>query len=252
VPYSTPFVKVNVLGHFGINGATATERWQTGFHVANIGGISTSPASLLTFLTAIDPFIATFHSHVNLWASSNSFYDGLNAALIGVDGKYALGSLQPTTIFTRGTPSPGAGTCVNPWATAMVLSLRSAILRGPASHGRMYWPQLGTLVTPGLGTWPSSVQNAMATAGQTMFNSINTACATAFGTGSNVSLVSNIGFGSQSPVINVGVGAKPDHMESRERTLQELHVFKPLTLAASVLAERDAEILRRLDELVED
>jgi hypothetical protein len=246
--YSTPFVKVNIEGHFGSSATVPIEKWNAGFHVANPAGIATSQGALLTYFTALAAPATTFFQTTNTGTGTNTWLTAISGALIGVDGKYALGKLQSTTRYTLPTPAVGVGGIVSPWATSTVLSLRSIILRGPGSHGRMYWPSPGLSPTATTGAFNATNVNAIATAAQTFFNSVNTASTTAFGSGSYVSNVSNIGLGSQATVINVYVGQKPDHMESRESGIAEAYVIKPLTVSTALKAQLDDEFLDALKD----
>jgi hypothetical protein len=246
LPYSTPFVKVNIEGHFGGSATTPVEKWSAGFHVANAAGIATSQGALLTYFTALATPATTFFQTTNTGTGTNTWLTSISGALIGVDGKYALGKLQSTTRYTLPTPAVGVGGIVSPWPTACVLSLRSVILRGPGSHGRMYWPTPALSPTAATGIYNAANVNAIATAAQTFFNAVNTASSTAFGSGSYVSNVSPIGLGAQATIVNVNVGFKPDHMESRESSLLEAYVIKPLTVSTTLLADRDDEFLDAL------
>jgi hypothetical protein len=76
---------------------------------------------------------------------------------------------------------------------------------------------------------------------QTLINAVNATAATNFGTGTNVGLVSAKGLGFQSPVTRVGIGVKPDHMESRERDIPEAHVFGALTVSLLLNEQLDDE-----------
>jgi hypothetical protein len=246
--YALPFLKVNVEGHFGSTAGTIVERWQSGFHIIKNGGMSATPTEIVGFLTNILPIISTFHTSASTVHGSNVWLDGASGALIGVDGHYANGSLQPTTRVALGTPVAGTGTGVNSYSTALVLSLRSLILRGPASHGRMYWPMTTQAVLSSTGVLDPSQQGQIATAAQTMINGITAAAVAAFGANTYVGLVSPKGAGSQSPVAQVWVGARMDHMESREGDLPEAYVARSLSVTTALIAERDRKIRELLDQ----
>lgn len=249
MPYALPFVKVNIEGHFGTSGTVPISKWVTGFHIAKNGGMTATPSELLAFFTAINPLVDTFHKSGTLQNGANNYYTGISGALIGTDGKYALGTLQPTTRYTRPTASVGVGVGTLPWSSAICLTLRSLLLRGPASHGRMYYPSNVQGVGNTTGVILPGVVTSFVTAAQTMLNGINTAAISQFGANTYVQLVSNKGSGFQSPVTQVGVGQKYDHMESRESDLVEAHVFLPLTITTALTRERDEEIGRQLDDL---
>jgi hypothetical protein len=251
MPYARSFVKVNILGHFGASGTPGIEQWQAGFHISSLGGGSFDPTNLLAYLTSIAPAVSTYHANSNVAAGTDCYVDALNAAYIGTDGLYVLGALQPTTVFTLGTPTQGTGTPYGPFSQAMCITFKSLRLRGPASRGRMYWPALGQSMASGTGLVPTSITGLAATAAQTMINAFNAQAAAKFGTGSNVSLVSKVGSGAEAIVTQVGIGQKLDAQESRERNLLEAHTFRTLTVTAAAIAERDRE-LRDGYELIDD
>ena len=246
--YALPFVKVNIEGCFGVNAAANVEQWTAGYHVIKNGGMSATPTELTAYLTAVLPLWSTFMTTSNNSWGSNTWLTGASAALIGVDGHYANGSLQPTTRVALGTPVAGLGTPSAPWSQSIVFSLRSLTLRGPGSHGRFYWPFTQGQVTAASGLIGASQVGNWATNAQTLINGINGLNVTNFGTNTYVGLVSNKGTGFQSPVAQVWVGAKVDHMESREHKLSETYVVRSLTVSAALIAERDREIRDRLDE----
>lgn len=252
MPYVLPFVKVNVLGHFGNTSTTIGEHWQCGFHLTKNGGLSPDTATITTFLAAISGPTGTLHGNATLAAGNKCWLTGLNGASIGTDGKYVLGSLQPTSTYTFGTPVAGGGTGGGPWSAALVFTLRSLFLRGPASHGRIYYPATGLLVDPATGTL-AAAQTALIKAGVlTWANAVNTAAAAAFGSGVTMGLVSNVGSGAQSPVVQIGIGQRMDSMESRERSIPESYNNVVPTVAAALIAERDRKLREGLEEYLED
>jgi hypothetical protein len=166
----------------------------------------------------------------------------LTGAIIGTDGLYVAGALQPTTVYTYATPVAGSGTSIHPWSQACVITLRSIRLRGPASHGRIYWPATSQNTVPATGRMDITTQNNRATVAQTWLNAVNAAALAQFGTGWNVSLMSKVGVGVQATVTKVGIGARMDTQESRERDLPEAHVFANLTTSTAVQADADEQL----------
>jgi hypothetical protein len=246
--YANPFLKVAADGHFGSTTTDIKEKWSAGFHLTGNFGAVLVPSAINGFLVAITPAVLAYHGSTSTKTGSNCFVDGLTAAYIGTDGHYVGGGLQPTSDYRFGTSTPGNGTSAGPWSQALVITLRSLILRGGASHGRCYWPATAMSVTGSTGLLTVVQQQAARDAAQTMFNAVNTAAATAFGSGWNVGLVSQVGGGIQSPAIRVGIGARLDSMESREKDLPEAYQFANLTVSTTLLAqERD-----RLDDIVRD
>jgi hypothetical protein len=133
----------------------------------------------------------------------------------------------------------------------MAWSLRSAILRGPGSHGRCFYPATAAGVDPNTGVFAPASQSSYLATVLILINAINAAAVANLATGANVSNVSNIGTGQRSPVTRVGIGARLDTQESREKSLSEAYVFGNTTIARGVLeeAERDyVELLKTLPD----
>jgi hypothetical protein len=173
----------------------------------------------------------------------------VTAALIGTDGKYAGGSAQSTTIYNLPAPVAGSGTATAGFTQAMAWSLRSAILRGPGSHGRSYYPATALLVDATTGVLQNAQQASYLATVLTYINAVNTAAAANLATSSNVSNVSPIGSGQRSPVTRVGIGARMDTMESRENKLSEAYVFGNTTIALQALREAEEDYLELLKSL---
>jgi len=195
MPYSTPFLRFKMNGHFGSSGTVKTEYWSAGLNIANIAGLAPGGSTILAFLTAVAPAVSLFHGTANAKVGLNTYLDNLSGALIATSGRYAGGSAQATTVYNYPAAVAGTGTPVAPWSQAMAWSLRSAILRGPGSHGRCYYPAVSHQPDPNTGALPVATQSAYGAAVITLINSINTAAAAAFTAGTNVSNVSNIGLG---------------------------------------------------------
>lgn len=236
-------------GHFGQNATDKRETWSAGLNVANIAGMTAGGTALLTWLGAISGPVGTFHSNIASKVGTNCFLTALTAALIGTNGRYAGGSAQSTTVYTYATPVAGGGTITAPWTQAMAWSLRSAILRGPGSHGRCFYPAAAASIDSTTGILTPAVQTAYAAAVLTLLNAINTASSAAFGAGTNVSNMSPVGLGFQSPVTRVGIGARLDHQESREKSLSETYLFSNTTIARAVLDEAERDYLDLLKTL---
>lgn len=239
MPYSVPFLKVNFEGHFGSSTTNIAENWVAGLHVTKNGGLIGGTTELTNFLTAIRAPAITYHSSAIAAAGTNTFLDAVSGAYIGTDGKYALGSLQSTTRVPLTTSTPGSSSGTAPWSQSMCITLRSTLLRGAASHGRIYWPAVGMSITPTTGVFPNANVISLSTAAKTFLDAVNVQAATAFGSGANVGLVSAKGTGFQSPVVKVGIGQRIDSMESRERNIAEAHVFSNLVVSTTLLEQVD-------------
>jgi hypothetical protein len=248
VAYTVPFVKVNLSGHFGSSTTDIVEKWQAGFHITKNGGVIGGTTELTNFLGQVGTLAKTFHAATTTGVGGSCFLSEASGAYIGTDGKYALGALQTTTRVPITPVTAGNGTSALPWATSMVWSLRSLLTRGPASHGRVYYPHTNAPLIATTGRLALAQQQSYATAVTTFLNGVNLAASGSFGSGSNVGLVSPAGSGFQSPVVRFGIGAKPDHMESRERDLPESYVFQTTTNSLLLLEELDDEFRDRMRE----
>jgi hypothetical protein len=237
--YSVPFVKLNVEGHFGSSTVDIKERWQAGFHITKNGGVIGGTSELSSFLTNIRAAVQTYHTTAAVGAGTTAFCDAVSGAYIGTDGRYALGALQSTTRVPLASSVAGVGTPALPWSTAGVITLRSLLTRGPASHGRVYWPATGQSYDKTTGVVAAATVTTWVTAAKTLVDALNAVAATNFGTGSNVGLVSAKLTGYQSPVIRVGIGQKLDSMESRERDIPEAHQFLTTVNSTLLLAGLD-------------
>jgi hypothetical protein len=234
-------VKVTFNGHFGASTTNIVERWTAGLHLTKNGGVIGGTSELSSFLTNIRTAAIAYHSDSGVGAGVSAYLDSISGAYIGTDGKYALGALQSTTTVALTTSTPGAGSAQNPWSTAGVLTLRSLLTRGPASHGRCYWPAVGQPTTSTTGVVATGTVNGWSATAATFLNAVNAVAATNFGTGTNIGLVSNKLSGFQSPVTKVGIGQKLDSMESRERDIPENHKFTNLTVSTALLEQLDDE-----------
>jgi hypothetical protein len=224
------------------------EYWRAGLHITKNGGVIGGTAEVTNFLTSIRNAFTTYHTITAVAAGSKCWLTDLSGAYIGTDGKYALGSLQSTTRVPMTTPTAGIGVNGGPYSQSIVLSLRSLLLRGPGSHGRVYWPATSAQIVPDTGVMSTANVNSIAAGAQSLINAINVQAALTYGSGCNVGLVSPLGSGFQSPVTRVGIGQRLDSMESRERDIPESHVFSNLTLAAALQENVDDEFRRRMHE----
>jgi hypothetical protein len=250
VAYPSAFVKVNIEGTFGPNATSVIERWSAGFHVGGPSLIAPDGTTLLAFLTAIAPTVSAYHTTASSLVGNSTWLQSLSAALIGTDGKYAAGSLQATTRYTYGVPVAGANASTGPYSQAIVWTLRSLILRGPASHGRLYYPSTAVAINSSTGTMTTAQATTIATSAKAVLDKVNTEASLRIGTGAGAFLVSPVLSGRQAPVTKVGIGLRLDAMESRERSLAENYQFANLVVSTALEAQAQEELRDALrDEL---
>lgn len=221
--YPDPFIRITAFGRLG--SPTSAETWSASFKLGYMSD-TTDPT---TFLEAIAPAFSTFHASNNVGAGPNTFLTELHGAVIGTDGHYVGGATQATKIHMYGTPVAGAGSGALPWPTAAVISLRvTGRTRGPASHGRMYWPACGLQVDSTTGKF--FAMNNAATAAQALLNQANSLAKTHFGPGTCIINTSKVGSGTQAAVNQILVGDRPDHQERRENAFKENYVTRSITV----------------------
>lgn len=208
--YPFEHILIRFNGHFGTS-STISDRWSSGLR---FGLASSAPAydaaKLQTFVNACQASANSFMAAAGNQVGTNCFLDYVTGAQIG-----ALGRYSPTTQLTVTSPTtatPGGGTPVLPWNTALVVSLRTAIPRGRGSNGRLYWPGLAFGVSATTGRVVSS---SRATAAAAFLNSLNTA-ANAYSAGMRVIVASNVAGGIHAPVTSVRVDDRLDTIEARE------------------------------------
>lgn len=214
MPFHAPHVKVRFQGHFGTSGSTI-DGWSTGLRIADVGGTALLPSesALVNFLETISGPLATFHGAGGVYASTACFLDQASAAVVGVDGKYYSPSAQ--TIIRPFVPVvAGSGTCVQPWTTALVCSLRTNFARGYASNGRMYWPAPAVTVAATSGRASASLPTVLGFY-KTLFDAINSAAA-AMSADARICVLSNVGNGHFSPVRSLRMDSRLDSIERRE------------------------------------
>ena len=247
--YVQPFVRLKMNGHFGSSATVKTEFWSAGLNIAAATGFTPTGSALLNFCTAVATPASAFHSAATTNSGAICYLDTISAALIDTNGRYAGGSAQSTTVYTFPAPVAGVGTHPGPWSQAIAWSLRSAILRGPGSHGRCFYPATAVPITPAVGSMSSSAQSNYLATVLIFVNAINAAAVSNIATGSSVSNVSPIGTGQRSPVTRIGIGCRLDTQESREKSIPEAYVFGNTTIARAALEEAERDYLELLKSL---
>lgn len=229
--YAEPYVYLRFLGSFGTTAAANIEQWSAGFKLRN-PGVAPSSTNLQTFADAAKARWSTFHTSVGAATGSYCWFKEAQTAYVGVNGKYVGGSGQSTTRSILATPVQGQGASGAPFTQALVISLRTALTRGPGSNGRVYVPWLGGAgVQMSTGTIASSQVASFVAAAQNLVNGLNVDARAALpGTG-GISVMSNVGAGVAATVTAVRVGDKVDTHETRERSIKESYTQLSITPA---------------------
>jgi hypothetical protein len=231
VTYAEPFVLLRALGVFGTTAAANIEQWNVTMKLRNPGG-APSAANLQAFADAAKARWSTFHTSAGAATGSYVWLTEVQTAYIGTNGLYVGGAGQNTTRSALTTPVQGQGASGAPYTQCLVVSLRTALTRGPGSNGRLYIPWCGGAgIQTGTGTVASSATASMAAAAQVLINGINIdARANLPGTG-GVAVMSNVRSGVAATVTSVRVGNRIDTQESRERSIKETYSSLSITPA---------------------
>jgi len=174
VTYAHPHYILRVNGHFGSTGTNVADRWSAGLRlgIPNIG--VTVGQDLTAFLASAKSVIQTFHTDSRTKSGVTCFLDEVTMARVGTNGKYEP-TTQLTARYVYPSPVSGTGVAVHPWNTASVISLRTAIPRGIASNGRMYYPTLVMPVTVATGRIGNADVINFVAGAKDLINGLNTA-----------------------------------------------------------------------------
>lgn len=212
-------------GHFG-SSSSRLDRWSCGirFGFPNLAPIFDT-GKLQTFVTAADAAARTMHATSAMAAGTNTFFDFVSGAQIGVSGRYTPSSQQ--TILSPDVPLAGVGAPSQPWNAALVISLRTAIPRGRGSNGRVYWPGLALVPLAATGRVQQSVVDTRLTTFKTFVESLNSA-ANAYSTGMRAVVASNVGGGLITAVTAIRSDERLDSIERRENGQPANWTTKPI------------------------
>lgn len=218
MPYTNGFIKVNFSG----SAFEDLEIWNTGFNIITSPTVNIDTTVLQNVLDIVKPSFATFFARSGQSAFKNThFLERVKCSHIGLDGKVVKNNVveeyyEPPI---RGVSSQQIG----PGQIAIVVTLRSAIRKGPAALGRMYLPlNHGEVGADGL--FYNNYMTELRTATRNLFNNINGALPS----GMLIGLTSPIGTGVQSSVISIKVDNKPDTQRRRVNYLPSGGDFLPL------------------------
>lgn len=237
--YSLPFVYFTMGGHFGAIAGDGVEKWQVGFKIP-MGLAPPAPSELAQFLQDVEDEAVAFHTNAAVAAGNVCILTRLTAAHVGTDGKYTGGGEQATTVRDLVTRAAGAGVATMPFQVSCVYSLRTSILRGPASHGRFYYPCLAGGWDGLTGQWNLSQTQGRASAGATLIQAIGDEASTPLDTSIGVAVMSEVGNGRTARVEKVLVGRTPDTQRRRVRDIVEDYQSATVPGALAVIAERDS------------
>lgn len=218
---------VKAIGHFGTV-AVSNDTWSSGLRIANPTPAESPPnVDYTSFLADLAPLYQSFHQNASTAAGSSCYIDELTLARIGPDGKYN----PPEFVTNRHTYTVkpvGVGTPTGPWSQSFVYSLRTAIPRGYASNGRVYWPCLVPALDATTGRMNTATVAARLTPFKTLLDSIN-ALTGAIQPGLAVCVMSRVGSGQTAYVTHVRADGRMDSQERREN--DQVSVYQTVQLA---------------------
>lgn len=224
--YPHEHVLLRFNGHFGSSG-TPADKWSSGIRM---GLPNSAPAydanKLQTLVNAAQVAANTFHATTGVMTGTNCYIDQVSGAQIGVSGKYTPpGQL---TVLSPTTPIAGIGTANLPWNSASVFSLRTAIPRGRASNGRVYWPCLSAGIDSTTGRMTSATMNTRIQAFKVFLDALNTA-GSVYSAGMRVVVASAVGGGAIAPVTVVRSDLRVDSIERRENDVPTIYISATLS-----------------------
>lgn len=201
-------------GHFGGSASSIVDRWSCGIRMgfSNIAPVYDT-AKLQTLVNSAQTAANTFHSSTGTAAGTTAYLDYVSGAQIGVSGRYTPSA--QLTVLSPSTPTAGLGTPVLPWNSASVISLRTAIPRGRASNGRVYWPALALALAITTGRATSATMTTRVNLAKTFIEALNAAGNT-YSTGMRVVVASAVGGGAIAPVTAIRSDDRMDSIERRE------------------------------------
>lgn len=215
MPYSREHVLVRINGIFGST-TNVRDRWSIGLRMASLSAVAPE-TDFTAFLTAFHSDVAAFHAHADVGAGSTCYYTFLTAAKIGVDGKYSP-KTQLTSRYDAPSAIAGSGTCDSPFSQAQVCSLRTALPRGYASNGRLYYPMthINGLIDPATGRIAPGVVAPLLARWKILIEAANTKFNAVLGVPLKVSVMSQVGSGTTAVVNSLRMDGRLDAQERRE------------------------------------
>lgn len=224
--YPGTHILLRFNGHFG-GSASTIDKWSCGMRFGiPSGGTTYDAAKLQTFVNSALSAAQAFHTPVGSACGSNTYFDQVAGAQIGMIGRYNPDTQQ--TIFSVYTPTAGAGTGVLPWNSASVFSLKTGRPRGRASNGRVYWPCLSLAVVSGTGRVASATQQTRVGNFKTFCDALNVA-ANVYQAGCRLVVASAVGAGDMAFVTSIRSDDRIDSIERREND-------QPSTWSSATLA----------------
>jgi hypothetical protein len=215
-----PFPRAHLLLSFLGTAWGGVEEWSTSLRVDQ----AVLPTAAV--LASVRDRFETFHRSGDAGISQAALFIAVKAAVIGVDGRYPAEGNAITSVLAAAAPGAGAGVTNGYPQCTTVVTLRTALLRGKGSVGRMYLPSTAILVNSDGRIAAGQAQNLANAAGVLIsdLNGLLDGDISVFGQG-----VGGTGPGSQRDVTGVRVGRVVDTQRRRRNQLDEGYVTAPVT-----------------------
>jgi hypothetical protein len=224
--YTHKHLYIRLNGGLGGSVSVPNDKWSTGFRIAVPGAdIDLASPALLTLVNSIHAAAITLHGTVGMLAGTNCNFLYVTGARVGLDGKYD--PLGQTTVVSTGLPQAGSGVPGLPFNTALSFGLRTAVPRGYASNGRLYYPFLAGAVTAATGRVSTTAVTNRLAAMKTFLNAVNTAANT-YQAGAVLCVMSKVGSGTTQRVLSIRSDDRLDSIERREN--DQPSAYSTLTL----------------------
>lgn len=204
--------------HGAFPNANGQEKWSVGFRIGIIGAdVPWDGSKLQTFVDASYGAFGVFHQAPLVKAGGSVFLTHATAARVGQNGRYD--PAEQVTSQSGGEAVGGGGGPTNqPWTASCVISLRTAIPRGYASNGRVYWPMTAVALNQTTGRLNEGDLTDRLAAAKVMIQTIN-AAADNYAAGARVCVLSSVGQGAQALVTRIRSDTRMDSIERRENSV---------------------------------
>ena len=202
-----------------------SESWSCRLRAASTTPVSDAAliAGIVELATVIQGGIAADFHDSSLFTYSASHLDFVKVAPLGPDGLYLPGADADLFSLAPGAGVTGSAGQGVPQATT-VYTLRTALHRGHASRGRIYWPGAALEPVPVTGEIALATATGMRDTMASLLNAINAPLAAAFSSSMRLCIGSPLGAGVFRPITAVSVGRVIDTQRRRRRSLSEEYV----------------------------
>lgn len=207
-----------------------TEQWSCGLRLITDDNDTTVAAweeACVDLVEDLAPMVAAWIGRSDSTVSTKAKLDKVSCNSIGPNGLYSDPG-NPHDFFYASGSAPTGTSPTNTWPQlAVCVSLRTAVTRGYATHGRVYTPASCTAGTTG--RIPTVQRDAIANSFRDLIEDINTEDRLMIGGNIRVGVVSDMGDpGAARIVTNVMCGDVIDTQRRRRNALVESYYSTPV------------------------